>query len=45
LTELSATPIVDGQLAYDCLQSVPLGQPEALALMESIFPYVEWQTG
>jgi hypothetical protein len=36
---------VDGQLAYDCLNSVPLHQPEALELLDSILPYLDWQTG
>ncbi|KAB8231134.1 hypothetical protein ETB97_008484 [Aspergillus alliaceus] len=40
----SATPVVDGELALACLKSVPLGKNEAIQLMESIFPYVEWQS-
>ena len=40
-----ATPIVDPALAYDCLTSVPLHQEEALELVDSILPYVQWQTG
>lgn len=36
---------VPGQLAYDCLNSVPLHQKEASALMDAILPYVEWQSG
>ena len=39
-----STVEVAGQLAYDCLNSVPLHQPEASALMSAILPYVEWQT-
>ncbi|KJK63227.1 Peptidase family S41 [Aspergillus parasiticus SU-1] len=39
-----STPVVDGELALACLKSVPLGKAEALQLMESIFPYVEWQS-
>ncbi|KAF7589525.1 hypothetical protein BBP40_004190 [Aspergillus hancockii] len=40
----SATPVVDGELALACLKSVPLGKAEALQLMESILPYVKWQS-
>ncbi|KAE8376749.1 hypothetical protein BDV26DRAFT_264909 [Aspergillus bertholletiae] len=40
----SATPVVDGALALACLKSVPLGKTEALKLMDSILPYVEWQS-
>lgn len=41
----SATPTVAASIAHDCLLSVPLGQEEALALIESIEPYLEWQSG
>ncbi|KAE8354716.1 hypothetical protein BDV28DRAFT_155975 [Aspergillus coremiiformis] len=37
-------PVVDGELALACLKSVPLGKSQALQLMESILPYVEWQS-
>ncbi|KAI1339844.1 hypothetical protein F5Y15DRAFT_382300 [Xylariaceae sp. FL0016] len=40
----SATPIVDGQLAYDCLNSVSLHQQEALDLFDSVIEFVYWQT-
>jgi hypothetical protein len=40
-----ATPTVDAQLALDCLNSASLHAKEALALIESILPYVEWQSG
>ena len=40
-----ATPTVDAQLAYDCLNSVPLRQPQASSLLDAILPYLEWQTG
>lgn len=36
---------VPGQLAYNCLNSVPLHKKEASALMDAILPYVEWQSG
>ncbi|KAL5321522.1 hypothetical protein ACEPPN_009481 [Leptodophora sp. 'Broadleaf-Isolate-01'] len=38
------TPHVDAQLAYDCLISAPLDPGAATALIESILPYVEWQS-
>lgn len=40
-----AIPIIDAQLGYECLTSVPLHAPEALALVNSILPFVEWQSG
>ncbi|POS88014.1 hypothetical protein EPUL_000389 [Erysiphe pulchra] len=39
-----ATPTVAAQLAYECLTSVPLNHEEAIALVEAILPYVEWQS-
>ncbi|KAF4625364.1 hypothetical protein G7Y89_g12800 [Cudoniella acicularis] len=39
-----ATPTVAAQLAYDCLASVPLNASAATVLVESILPYVEWQS-
>jgi len=41
----AATPTVDAQLAYDCLNSAPLDATAATALVDSILPYVEWQSG
>jgi len=40
----TAVPTVAAALAYDCLNSVPLHKDEALALVESLEPYVEWQS-
>jgi hypothetical protein len=40
-----ATPTVDAQLAYDCLTSVPLNESAAITLVESILPFLEWQSG
>lgn len=40
----SATVVVDGQLAYDCLNSVPLHGDEAVRLVRSIEPFLQWQT-
>ncbi|KAE8146592.1 hypothetical protein BDV25DRAFT_162185 [Aspergillus avenaceus] len=40
----AATGLVDGELALACLKSVPLGKQQAIELMESIFPYVKWQS-
>ncbi len=45
LASPSARPTVDAQLAYDCLTSVPLIPADATALVTSILPYVEWQSG
>lgn len=36
--------MVDGQLAYDCLNSVPLHADDAVRLVRSIQPYLEWQS-
>lgn len=41
----SATPTIAAAVAHDCLLSVPLGQQEALDLIDSIEPYLEWQSG
>ena len=38
-------PVVDAQLGYDCLTSVPLNASAATALVEAILPFIEWQTG
>ncbi|KAI8180792.1 Peptidase S41 family protein ustP [Colletotrichum sp. SAR 10_75] len=40
----TVTPTVPAQLAYDCLNSVPLGKQEAIDLVDSIVPYLEWQS-
>jgi hypothetical protein len=40
----SATPTVPATVAYECLNSVPLGKEAALDLVEAIEPYLEWQT-
>jgi hypothetical protein len=39
-----ATPTVPAQLAYECINSVPFNKTAALAYMDSIRPYVDWQT-
>lgn len=39
------TPTIAASIAYDCLQSVPLGQEAALEFVDSIEPYLEWQSG
>ncbi|POS72461.1 hypothetical protein DHEL01_v209148 [Diaporthe helianthi] len=39
-----SVPVVDGQLAYDCLNSVPLHAEDAVRLVRSIQPYLEWQS-
>lgn len=40
----AATPTVSPQLAYECLNSVPLGKQEALDLVDSIVRYLAFQT-
>ncbi|KAH9213176.1 hypothetical protein DL95DRAFT_390761 [Leptodontidium sp. 2 PMI_412] len=40
----SATPTVAAQLAHDCLNSVPLNKTAALQLVDSMVPYIEWQS-
>ncbi|KAK2630058.1 hypothetical protein QTJ16_000878 [Diplocarpon rosae] len=41
----SATPTVAAQLAHDCLNSVPLNKTAAIQLVDSMEPYLEWQSG
>jgi hypothetical protein len=36
---------VSAEVAYDCLTSIPINKDAAVALVESILPYVEWQSG
>lgn len=43
-TSPRVTPQVPAQLAYDCITSVPLNADAALRLMESIRPYLRWQS-
>ncbi|ROW09275.1 hypothetical protein VPNG_05791 [Cytospora leucostoma] len=40
----SATPTIAASIAHDCLLSVPLGKDAAIELVESMEPYLEWQT-
>ncbi|KAK8913132.1 Peptidase S41 family protein ustP [Metarhizium anisopliae] len=37
-------PTVKASLAHECLKSVPLGQHEAVQLIDAIEPYLEWQS-
>lgn len=37
-------PTVEAKLANDCLKSVPLHKKEALELVDSLRPYLEWQS-
>lgn len=39
-----ATPTVPAQLAYDCITSVPLNKSAALTLIDTIIPYIRWQS-
>ncbi|KAK4174531.1 hypothetical protein QBC36DRAFT_333498 [Triangularia setosa] len=40
----SATPTVAAELAYECLNSVPLHKEAAIELVDAIEPYLEWQS-
>ncbi|SZF00983.1 unnamed protein product [Blumeria hordei] len=40
----SAEPTVSAQLAFDCLNSVPLNKTAAIQLVDAIGPYLEWQS-
>ncbi|KAK0621685.1 hypothetical protein B0T17DRAFT_579554 [Bombardia bombarda] len=40
----SATPTVAARIAYECLNSVPLGKAAAIELVDAIEPYLEWQS-
>ena len=40
----AATPTVAAKVAYDCITSVPFNKTAALALLDSIVPYVRWQS-
>lgn len=44
MTPLPATPTVAAALAYECLNSVPLKKDAAIALVDAIEPYLEWQS-
>ncbi|KAK0620429.1 hypothetical protein B0T14DRAFT_521409 [Immersiella caudata] len=39
-----ALPTVAAEVARACLESVPLGKAEAIDLVESLEPYLEWQS-
>ncbi|GKT50867.1 peptidase S41 family protein ustP [Colletotrichum spaethianum] len=41
----TVTPTVSAQLAYACLNSVPIIKEAAIEFVDSLFPYLEWQTG
>ncbi|KKY23496.1 putative peptidase s41 family protein [Diplodia seriata] len=40
----SATPTVPADLAYECINSVPINQTAALSLIKTVRPYWEWQS-
>jgi hypothetical protein len=40
----SAVPTVPAEVAYQCINSVPFNQSAAVALLDSIRPYLDWQT-
>ena len=39
-----ATPTVPADIAYECINSVPFKSAPAVELMDSIRPYLDWQT-
>ncbi|KAI8937514.1 hypothetical protein NX059_005232 [Plenodomus lindquistii] len=43
-TQNITVPTVPAQLAWDCIQSVPFNQSAALALVDSLVPYIRWQS-
>jgi hypothetical protein len=40
----AATPIIPAKIAYDCITSVPFNSSAASELMDSIRPYLDWQS-
>ncbi|KAI1748789.1 hypothetical protein F4782DRAFT_342861 [Xylaria castorea] len=40
----TATPTVQATVAHDCLNSVPINKAGALRYIESMKPYIEWQS-
>ncbi|EFQ34011.1 uncharacterized protein GLRG_09155 [Colletotrichum graminicola M1.001] len=40
----TVTPLVPAKLAHACLNSVPIDKDAAIALIDSLVPYMEWQT-
>ncbi|KAL2071204.1 hypothetical protein VTL71DRAFT_12439 [Oculimacula yallundae] len=40
----NSTPRVSAELAYACLISAPLNVADATALIQSMLPYIEWQS-
>ncbi|VDB87584.1 Bgt-60047 [Blumeria graminis f. sp. tritici] len=43
-TAPSTWPTVSAQLAYECLNSIPLNETAAIDFVDSIEPYLEWQS-
>ncbi|KAF2755788.1 hypothetical protein EJ05DRAFT_478748 [Pseudovirgaria hyperparasitica] len=39
-----ATPTVGAELAYECINSVPLNKTAALNLIQAVKPYFRWQS-
>jgi hypothetical protein len=39
-----ATPTVPAEIAYECLNTIPFNQSAAYDLLESMKPYLNWQT-
>lgn len=43
-TQTAAVPTVPAEVAWACMQSVPLNTTSGLILVENIKPYIQWQT-
>ena len=44
VTQTTAVPTVPAQIAWDCLNSVPLNGTAAVPWLQSLYPYLAWQT-
>lgn len=42
--QIAGNETVSAKLAYECLTSVPLGKKQALDLVDSLEPYLKWQS-
>ena len=43
-TDTAAVPTIPASIAWDCLQSVPLHADDAVPWLESLKPYINWQS-
>lgn len=40
----AATPHIPAKIAHDCITSIPFNSSAAVELLDSIKPYLDWQT-